>query len=156
MGAVVCDLVDTGSKEQEADKEDILKQGLPLPLKLVQLETFFKDLETKYGTYDVHKQFASPRSMDIFMLCTRSEIRQQGLGTKLILQALDTAREEGLKLVHSLALSSFSQAIFRRHGFKAEFVINYDEYEQNGMKIFDTREIEGHKDGQYMVLHITQ
>jgi len=86
VGAVVCDLVDTGSKEQEADKEDILKQGLPLPLKLVQLETFFKDLETKYGTYDVHKQFASPRSMDIFMLCTRSEIRQQGLGTKLILQ----------------------------------------------------------------------
>ena len=27
VGAVVCDLVDTGSKEQEADKEDILKQG---------------------------------------------------------------------------------------------------------------------------------
>ena len=66
--------------------------------------------------------------LDIFILCTRRSHRGQGLATRLVNMALDSAREEGLRAAYAMGLSAFSQKIFRKMEFTEKVEILYKDY----------------------------
>ena len=70
------------------------------------------------------------RLLDLFILCTRSSHRGQGLAGQLVKTALESASEEGVRGVVSLALSNYTQKIFRRLGWTELNTIDYADYNQ--------------------------
>ena len=70
------------------------------------------------------------RLLDLFILCTRSSHRGQGLAGQLVKTALESASEEGVRGVVSLALSNYTQKIFRRLGLTELNPIDYADYNQ--------------------------
>ena len=76
--------------------------------------------------------------LDIFILCTRSSHRGKGVGGQLISRALETAAAEGIREAFSMGLSNFSQKIFKKMDFEEKVEICYEDYCQDGEKVFDT------------------
>ena len=76
--------------------------------------------------------------LDIFILCTSSSHRGKGVGGQLISRALETAAAEGIRAAFSMGLSNFSQKIFKKMDFEEKVEICYEDYCQDGEKVFDT------------------
>ena len=70
--------------------------------------------------------------LDIFMLCTKSSHRGQGVGSLLISRALESGAAEGLRAAYSMGLSNFSQKIFKKMDFEEKVEIEYEDYCQAG------------------------
>ena len=68
--------------------------------------------------------------LDLFILCTRSSHRGQGVGGQLISLALENAAAEGLPAAYSMGLSNFSQKIFKKMDFEERVEIVYEDYQQ--------------------------
>ena len=66
--------------------------------------------------------------LDIFILCTKSSHRGQGVGGQLISKALETAAADGIGAAFSMGLSNFSQKIFKKMEFEEKVEICYEDY----------------------------
>ena len=54
VGVVICDVLEMTSSAQHQDK-----QHIPFPQKFLQLQAFFEDLSTKFGTENVWEKVRS-------------------------------------------------------------------------------------------------
>ena len=70
--------------------------------------------------------------LDIFILCTKSSHRGQGVGGQLISFALETAAEEGIRAAFSMGLSNYSQKILMKMEFEKKVEMCSDDYCQVG------------------------
>ncbi|XP_023322794.1 uncharacterized protein LOC111697130 isoform X2 [Eurytemora carolleeae] len=149
IGVLVANLK-TGEDDDSDEKKPEKDDSDELPEKMIKLLSFFDDLSTDFGRFCIMEKYCKTSCLEIYMLCTKSEVRKQGLATKLVSQALKMAEEKQVGLVETLALSVYSQAIFRKLGFQVENEIPYKDYAQDEVLIFDVRRMGEHKSGMYM------
>ena len=94
--------------------------------------------------------FQQDTILDVFIVCSRSSHRGQGIAGQLglfkysqicfdndlyfkhvlVRAAVDFARSEGVVQAYSMGLSNFSQRIFRKMGFEERGSIKFKDYTQ--------------------------
>jgi len=99
--------------------------------------------------YDVYQMFTELGDViyEGRCVCVSSENRVKGLGTELIRQSMQVARERGCKAMYLMATGMYSQRIFQKLDFRILNEYNYEDlkYDNGEIIIWDSRE---HTKGQ--------
>jgi len=117
VGVAICNVEDKNCSNDE-------REGI-FPDKFLKLERFFEDLKSNCDLYAT-----TERLLDLFILCTRSTHRGQGIAGQLVRAAIDGAKSEGIAEVFAMGLSNYSQRIFRNMDFNERASIDYADYKQ--------------------------
>jgi len=72
---------------------------------------------------------------------------KQGLGKVFIEETIKTAKLKKFDAVQCMALSFYTQKICRQIGFEEIVSIRYENYEQDGVKLFDAATMAEHQEG---------
>ena len=102
-----------------------------------KMNTLFQFLKELNEQYEIHKTNLISKVFSIFLLGVREEYKNKNIGNKLLEHNLKIASKEKFSLVKVEATGNKSQHIFRNYGFKDKCSIDYQNYEYQGIKIFE-------------------
>ncbi len=109
-------------------------------------------LENIHRQVDVFSLYNTEKKMEFSIVAVNKNFGRQGLASKLMELSLEIARENGVGVVWTEALSEYTAKLASKFGFDTLKSINYDDFWFEGKK--PLANIPGHRNGRLMARKI--
>ena len=105
-----------------------------IPEKLGAILQLIKELHEEY---EINKKVVTGKLLHVCFLGTKEQYRNRNIANNLIKKNLNLASQEEFSGAVLKASGKISQHLFRKYGFEDRCSIDYQTYEDKGIKVFE-------------------